>query len=329
MAAAPALLQPAKQEPLGPALLRDVEIADVRIREGRFQTWLSLITGLSAALSGLEVAYEHWRGSYSRRVMYTPVISSAILTACGLLGFRNRWVARHPLRLVSAISLANSGIGFYYHVRGVARKPGGWRLPLTNIIMGPPIFAPLLFGMAAYLGLVASFLRDAADPPAIALPKAGHSGHLLSGPLGHESIAWRQDLREGRFQKHFAAATLIAAFFSGFEAWYSHYKNNFRYWVQWTPIAISPALMLASGAAIANKRAAHTALPAVSALAMLDGGVGFYYHARGVLKRPGGMKKPVYNIIYGPPIFAPLLFAASGFLGLVASLLRRESRKRS
>jgi len=87
--------------------------------------------------------------------------------------------------------------------------------------------------------------------------------------------------------------------------------------------------MLASGAAIANKRAAHTALPAVSALAMLDGGVGFYYHARGVLKRPGGMKKPVYNIIYGPPIFAPLLFAASGFLGLVASLLRRESRKRS
>ena len=125
------------------------------------------------------------------------------------------------------------------------------------------------------------------------------------------------------------AATLIAAFFSGFEAWYSHYKNNFRYWVQWTPIAISPALMLASGAAIANKRAAHTALPAVSALAMIDGGVGFYYHARGVLKRPGGMKKPIYNIIYGPPIFAPLLFAASGFLGLVASLLRRESRKAS
>jgi hypothetical protein len=41
------------------------------------------------------------------------------------------------------------------------------------------------------------------------------------------------------------------------------------------------------------------------------------------------MKKPIYNIIYGPPIFAPLLFAASGFLGLVASLLRRESRKRS
>ena len=34
---------------------------------------------------------------------------------------------------------------------------------------------------------------------------------------------------------------------------------------------------------------------------------------------------PLYNIIYGPPIFAPLLFAASGFLGLLASLLRERN----
>jgi hypothetical protein len=36
------------------------------------------------------------------------------------------------------------------------------------------------------------------------------------------------------------------------------------------------------------------------------------------------MKKPLYNIIYGPPIFAPLLFAAYGTIGLLASLMRRE-----
>jgi hypothetical protein len=28
--------------------------------------------------------------------------------------------------------------------------------------------------------------------------------------------------------------------------------------------------------------------------------------------------------MYGPPLFAPMLFAASGFMGLLASLLRRE-----
>jgi hypothetical protein len=43
-----------------------------------------------------------------------------------------------------------------------------------------------------------------------------------------------------------------------------------------------------------------------------------------VFRRPGGSKKLLYNVIYGPPVFAPLLFAASGFLGVLASLLRGE-----
>ena len=37
----------------------------------------------------------------------------------------------------------------------------------------------------------------------------------------------------------------------------------------------------------------------------------------------GVLGYPLYNLMYGPPVFAPLLFAASGFLGLLASLLRR------
>ena len=60
---------------------------DVRVREGRFQKWLALAAGLSSALSGLEVSYMHYRGSYSRRVMYTPVIMSAALFGAGIVGF--------------------------------------------------------------------------------------------------------------------------------------------------------------------------------------------------------------------------------------------------
>ena len=52
----------------------------------------------------------------------------------------------------------------------------------------------------------------------------------------HEMTPWRSQLREGRFQKHLAMATVLGAFFSGFEALYSHYKNNFRYAAQWTPV---------------------------------------------------------------------------------------------
>ncbi|MGC2657503.1 MAG: hypothetical protein WA324_05970 [Bryobacteraceae bacterium] len=307
-----------------------VELAgeiDFDIREGRFQRWLALMAAMSSVLSGLEVGYEHYRGSYSRRVMYTPVILSGALAGAAIAGFFSKRLARTLLPSVSAITLADGLLGFYFHVRGVKRKPGGWRLPITNIVMGPPIFAPLLFGLAAYLGLIASFLRRSDSGDDNLMPRAAHEKHWGKSLTGEfESISWTQDIREGRFQKQLAIATAISAFFSGFEAWYSHYKNNFRYKAQWTPVIIAPLLMAAGLGAIKNKRIAHTVLPALSVAAMADGAVGFAYHARGVMRRPGGLKKPIYNIIYGPPIFAPLLFAASGFLGLLASLLRREKR---
>jgi len=307
-----------------------VELAsdiDLDLREGRFQRWLALVAGLSSVLSGLEVTYEHYRGSYSRRVMYTPVILSGALAAGGLSGFFSKRAARTILPAISVLTLGDSLVGFYFHVRGVYRKPGGWRLPIVNMVMGPPVFAPLLFGVSAYLGFVASFLRRREQDDARLLPRpAGphHWGKLVTGE--HEPISWTQDVREGRFQQQMAVATAISAFFSGFEAWYSHYKNNFRYKAQWTPVIIAPLLVAAGIGAVKSRRIAHTWLPALSALAIADGAVGFAYHARGITRRPGGMKKPIYNIVYGPPIFAPLLFAASGFLGLLASLLRRGQR---
>jgi len=299
------------------------------IREGRFQRSLALIAGLSSILSGLEVTYEHYRGSYSRRVMYTPLVASSALLAAGVWAFKSKRAARTVLPVVSVLSLADGALGFYFHVRGIQRKPGGWRLPIVNMIMGPPIFAPLLFGISAYLGMIAYYLRREGDPEEAKMPRPAHPhswAKYLPTRIEHEKISWEQDLREGRFQKHLAAATVMWAFFSGFEAWYSHYKNNFRYKMQWTPVIIAPMLMGAAAGAIKSRRVAHTWLPAMSALAIADGSLGFYYHARGVLRRPGGRKHLLYNVTYGPPIFAPLLFAACGFVGMLASLLRRESK---
>jgi hypothetical protein len=118
-------------------------------------------------------------------------------------------------------------------------------------------------------------------------------------------------------------ATAIAAFCSGFESLYSHYKNGFTFRIEWTPILLTPAVIVAGIGTVWSRTIARTLLPLTSALALLNGMIGFFYHARGVLRRPGGLKLPWYNMIYGPPIFAPLLFAATGFLGLLASLLRR------
>lgn len=303
-----------------------IEIIDSRVREGRFQRWLALVAGLSGVLSGLEVSYEHYRGSYSRRIMYTPVILSGALMIAGTWSFKSKSAAKSILPAVSVATLADSLIGTYFHIQGIRRKPGGWRLPVFNITMGPPLFAPLLFGTSAYLGMVAYFLRrEDEQSPQYLLPRAAHPNHWVGWFSGrHENISLEQDLREGRFQKHMAAVAALSAFFSGFEALYSHYKSNFRHRMQWTPIVIAPMLIAAGAGAVKSRRVAQTWLPATSAAAMIAGAVGFGFHARGVMRRPGGMKKPLYNIIYGPPVFAPLLFASSGFIGLLASLLRRE-----
>lgn len=305
---------------------RDAEIVVNHVREGRFQCSLSLVTAASSLISGLEVGYEHYRGSYSRRVMYTPVILSGVLSAAAAAAIFSRKAARTVLRLASAVTLIDAGAGFYFHVRGIQRKPGGWRLPMTNMIMGPPVFAPLLFGTAAYLGLIASYLQreDNREDSGGAFDRV--LAHFLPSPERRELISEEQDIREGRFQKQMAIVTAVSAMLSGFEAYYSHYKNNFRYWVQWTPVVLAPLLAIVALASIRSRRMARKALPAVSAAACVDAGVGFYYHARGVVRRPGGLKHWLYNIMYGPPIFAPLLFGAAGMMGLLASMLRRSSR---
>jgi hypothetical protein len=307
------------------APVHDLQIIANQIREGRFQRSLSLLTAATSLISGLEVAYEHYRGSYSRRVMYTPVILSGLLAAAGLAAFFSRRAARTILRLVSVVTLIDAAVGFYFHVRGIHRKPGGWRLPMTNMIMGPPIFAPLLFGTSAYLGLIASYLqREDTSQRVSDSGKDRFLARLLPSKEGRELLSAEQDVREGKFQRQVAIVTGISALLSGFEAYYSHYKNNFRYWVQWTPVVLAPLLAGTAFASVKSRRLATTALPALSALAGADATVGFFYHGRGVLRRPGGSKHLLYNIMYGPPIFAPLLFGAAGMLGALASLLRRR-----
>ena len=62
--------------------------------------------------------------------------------------------------------IANGLQGTYLHARGVSQKPGGWKLGLYNVEMGPPLFAPLLATLVGGMGLLASILRREEDPKA-------------------------------------------------------------------------------------------------------------------------------------------------------------------
>lgn len=313
---------------------QDLRIVQEQVSTGRFQRSLSLISGVASLMSGLEVSYEHYKGSYGQRIMYTPVIMSGTLFLAGVWGAFGGNAARKTLRTVSALTLADCFTGFIFHIRGIQRKPGGWRIPIVNIVMGPPIFAPLLFGTSAYLGFIASFLQPEEssfvdeftfDVKRIA-NRRNSILHWLPRKIREEIITEESNIRHGRFRHQMAIITALSAMFSGFEAWYSHYKNNFRYGVQWTPIVIAPLLAATSLSAIKNDWVAKRLLPAVSIAAGATASIGFFYHARGIARRPGGKKHLIYNILYGPPIFAPLLFGAAGLFGLLTSMLRRKRK---
>jgi hypothetical protein len=286
------------------------------IQHGTFQRSMSLLVAGTSVVSGLEVAYEHYKGSYSNPVMYTPVVLSGVVAAAGAAAFFSGRMARTFLRWASYTTLADGVIGFGFHVRGIARKPGGWRLPVTNIVMGPPIFAPLLFGTSAYLGVIASYLQREEEH--------GAAAKAIGAVRSLVRSDFREDIREGRFQRHLCAVACVGTLASGLESWYSHYKDNFKYRVQWSPILLTPLMVAATLGARVSKRIANTLLPVASGLLMLNGAIGTGYHVRGILQRPGGKKKPIYNVLYGPPIFAPMLFAACGLLGALAYLMRRE-----
>jgi hypothetical protein len=133
-------------------LLRNVE-------RGRFERTLSGLTAVGALVTAAEIWMEHDRASFGNRMMWLPVALGPLGAAAGVAGVFSRRAAKTALPLASAAIIANGLQGTYLHIRGIAQRPGGWRLARYNAEMGPPLFAPLLVTMVGGMGLLAAVLR--------------------------------------------------------------------------------------------------------------------------------------------------------------------------
>lgn len=129
------------------------------IRHGQFGRTLSLLSGVGAVVTGLEIYFEHDSASFGNRLMWLPVLLSPVAGAAGVAGALSPRAAHTALPVASAVVVANGLQGTYLHARGIAQKPGGWRNWRYNMEMGPPLLAPLLVTMVGGMGLVASLLR--------------------------------------------------------------------------------------------------------------------------------------------------------------------------
>jgi hypothetical protein len=134
------------------------------VQHGRFERSLSLVTAVGAAITGAEIWLEHDRASFGNRMMWWPIVITPVVTAAGIAGACNRTLAKTVLPAASALCVANAAQGQYLHLRGIAQRPGGLRLLRYNGEMGPPLFAPLLFGLVGGMGLLASALRRERAP---------------------------------------------------------------------------------------------------------------------------------------------------------------------
>lgn len=129
------------------------------VRTGRFERSLSALAGVSAIVTGAEVYFEHYKASFGDPWMWTPVVLTPPLAVAGIGGAFSRKWAKTWLPLTAGLYFANGVIGQYFHVRGIERKPGGWKIANYNIPMGPPLMAPGLMTMVGGMGLLAAVLR--------------------------------------------------------------------------------------------------------------------------------------------------------------------------
>jgi hypothetical protein len=133
-----------------------------------------------------------------------------------------------------------------------------------------------------------------------------------------------RNIEHGRFERSLSGLTAFAAVVTTTEVYVEHYGASFGNKMMWSPIVVTPPLVVAGIAGVFSRRWAKTALPVTSAAYALTGLVGEYYHARGVARKPGGWRLWSYNVPMGPPIAAPGLMSIVGGMGLLAALLRRE-----
>ena len=129
------------------------------VRHGRMQRALSAATAASTVPLTFEVYLEHYKGSFGDKWEWVPIALAPAVVAAGAAGVVSERAARTWLPLTSTLYGACGLIGTVLHARGVHRKPGGFREPTYNLVMGPPLLAPGSLVLVGAAGMLAALVR--------------------------------------------------------------------------------------------------------------------------------------------------------------------------
>jgi hypothetical protein len=129
------------------------------VRSGRMQKALSAATAASTVPLTFEIYLEHYKGSFGDKWEWVPIALAPAVVAAGAAGVVSERAARTWLPLTSGLYGACGLLGTVLHGRGVQRRPGGFREPTYNLVMGPPVLAPGSLGLIGAMGVLAAIAR--------------------------------------------------------------------------------------------------------------------------------------------------------------------------
>lgn len=117
---------------------------------------LILFVSSAFCLIGIQVTMSHYRQNYHHKAMWVPVLASPLFVVFGLILvlYNANWL-RWLFQILMWIGALAGLVGFYYHVRGVGKRVGGYKL--NNFLIGPPVMMPLLITAMCLLGVMALY----------------------------------------------------------------------------------------------------------------------------------------------------------------------------
>ncbi|OOK82282.1 hypothetical protein BZL30_0221 [Mycobacterium kansasii] len=109
------------------------------------------------------------------------------------------------------------------------------------------------------------------------------------------------NVAHGRFERSLSGLTAFAALVTTAEIYFEHYRASFGNKWMWSPIVVTPPVVVAGVGGVFSKRWAKRWLPATAAIYAANGLLGEYFHARGVARRPVAGGCTTTTSRWGPP----------------------------
>ena len=258
--------------------------------------WIAVLTAVLTLLLLADALAGHYRSGFTFRVQYAPFFSGGLLivaAATAAIVPTAAWI-NTALRGAGWLAVASGLIGFaFHHYFGIAKKPGGYKWLLHYLMYGAPQLAPLALALTGVLAIIAA--RGLAGDASIA-------GLSMRGIL----------------------LILVAIALTGaiLQATILHYRGAFNNPAMYAPLSAPVLTVIATTwIALAPNNVMLVALKILLWLTFLIGFIGLGMHLRGFGRQMAGLYILEFNLLEGPPAWAPALFAAFAGVGLVTVYL--------